>query len=92
MMDIIANADLSELNEIYCDCCKSITDANLVALVISKRNLATVNIRFCDKVTFTAARKIIEFLKSDAAGNDRPHLKLNVNTFQIGDEEVIFIL
>lgn len=89
MMDIIGNADLSELREFYSEACNSITNHNLLALVKSKRHLETVNILFSDSVTFVAVRTIIGVLKSDVS--DRPLLKLNVDTIEIGDEEVIFL-
>lgn len=85
MMDIIESVDLPELREFYCEACNSVTNANLVALITSKRNLSTVDILFSCSVTFAAVRQIIEILKSDV---DRPFLNLNIDTLAIGDEEV----
>lgn len=94
MMDIIEKADLAELQEF---CCvefdtTTITNENLATLVASKRNLTTVWLFGSKSVTFASVRKIIEVIKSDVATCGRPHLKLNVNTIEIGIEEVIFIL
>lgn len=87
MMDMIVDADLPELVEFYAEACDSITDANLVAMVTSKPSLTIVDVLFNKKVTFAAVRQITNVLKSDFDGN-RPHLKLNIDTIKLGEEEV----